>query len=195
MNAKEQLNKVKTLLGIQVKLEQMKLDNGAVFEAEVFEAGQEVFVIADDEKVAVPVGEYTTEDGKMIVVAEEGVIAEGKEASAEEEEQPEAQAEVVEEEEMSEEVTKPKKIVKSISEEQFFSEIEKLREEISSLKLSLQPKEEVKEVEKEVELSSQDEVEGINHNPEVKAEKRELHLYSQKRKVSTLDRIFNTLNK
>jgi len=195
MNAKEQLNKVKTLLGIQVKLEQMKLDNGAVFEAEVFEAGQEVFVIADDEKVAVPVGEYTTEDGKMIVVAEEGVIAEVKEASAEEEEQPEAQAEVVEEEEMSEEVTKPKKIVKSISEEQFFSEIEKLREEISSLKLSLQPKEEVKEVEKEVELSSQDEVEGINHNPEVKAEKRELHLYSQKRKVSTLDRIFNTLNK
>lgn len=194
MNAKEQLNKVKTLLGIQVKLEQMKLDNGAVFEAEVFEAGQEVFVIADDEKVAVPVGEYTTEDGKMIVVAEEGVIAEVKEASSEEE-QPEAQAEVVEEEEMSEEVTKPKKIVKSISEEQFFSEIEKLREEISSLKLSLQPKEEVKEVEKEVELSSQDEVEGINHNPEVKAEKRELHLYSQKRKVSTLDRIFNTLNK
>jgi len=195
MNAKEQLNKVKTLLGIQVKLEQMKLDNGAVFEAEVFEAGQEVFVIADDEKVAVPVGEYTTEDGKMIVVAEEGVIAEVKEASAEEEEQPEAQAEVVEEEEMSEEKASPKKIVKSISEEQFFSEIEKLREEISSLKLSLQPKEEVKEVEKEVELSSQDEVEGINHNPEVKAEKRELHLYSQKRKVSTLDRIFNTLNK
>ena len=194
MNAKDQLNKVKTLLGIQVKLEQMKLDNGAVFEAEVFEAGQEVFVIADDEKVAVPVGEYTTEEGQMIVVAEEGVIAEVKEASAEEE-QPEAQAEEVVEEEMAEEVTKPKKIVKSISEEQFFSEIEKLREEISNLKLSLQPKEEVKEVEKEVELSSQDEVEGITHNPEVKAEKRELHLYSQNRKVSTLDRIFNTLNK
>lgn len=195
MNAKDQLNKVKALLGLQVKLEQMKLDNGAVFEAEVFEAGQEVFVIADDEKVAVPVGEYTTEEGQMIVVAEEGVIAEVKEASAEEE-QPEAQAEeVVEEEEMSEEVTKPKKIVKSISEEQFFSEIEKLREEISSLKLSLQPKKEVKEVEKEVELSSQEEVEGITHNPEVKTDKRELHLFSQKRKVSTLDRIFNTLNK
>jgi len=194
MNAKDQLNKVKALLGLQVKLEQMKLDNGALFEAEVFEAGQEVFVIADDEKVAVPVGEYTTEEGQMIVVAEEGVIAEVKEASSEEE-QPEAQAEVVEEEEMSEEKASPKKIVKSISEEQFFSEIEKLREEISNLKLSLQPKEEVKEVEKEVELSSQEEVEGIIHNPEVKAEKRELHLYSQKRKVSTLDRIFNTLNK
>lgn len=189
MNAKEQLNKVKTLLGLEVKLEQMKLDNGAVFEAEKFEAGQEIFVIADDEKVAVPVGEYITEDNQTIVVSEEGVIAEIKDAAAEEEEQPEAKSEeVVEEEEMSEEVTKPKKIVKSISEEQFFSEIEKLREEISSLKLSLQPKE-------EVELSSQEEVEGINHNPEVKAEKRELHLYSQKRKVSTLDRIFNTLNK
>jgi len=176
------------LLGLEVKLEQMKLDNGAVFEAEKFEAGQEIFVIADDEKVAVPVGEYITEDNQTIVVSEEGVIAEIKDAAAEEE-QPEAKAEeVVEEEEMSEEVVKPKKIVKSISEEQFFSEIEKLREEISSLKLSLQPKE-------EVELSSQEEVEGINHNPEVKADKRELHLYSQKRKVSTLDRIFNTLNK
>ena len=189
MNAKDKLNKVRALLGLEVKLEQMKLDNGAVLEADVFEAGAEVFVIADDEKVAVPVGEYTTESGQVIVVAQEGVIAEIKEASAEEE-QPEAQPEEAQEEEMSEEKASPKKIVKSISEEQFFSEIEKLREEIANLKLSLQPKKE-----EEVELSAQEEVEGIIHNPEVVAEKRELNLYAQKRKVSTLDRVFNKLNK
>jgi hypothetical protein len=85
MNTNQTLNKVRTLLGLEVKLEQMKLDNGAIFEAEVFEAGAEIFVVADDERVAVPVGEYETEDGKIIIVSEEGVIAEIKDASSEEE--------------------------------------------------------------------------------------------------------------
>ena len=39
MNTNQTLNKVRTLLGIEVKLEQMKLDNGAILEAEVFEVG------------------------------------------------------------------------------------------------------------------------------------------------------------
>ena len=60
------LNKARVLLGMEVKLEQMKLDNGAILEAEVFEAGAEVFVVADEERVAVPVGEYEAE-GKTIV--------------------------------------------------------------------------------------------------------------------------------
>ena len=42
------LNKARVLLGLEVKLEQMKLDNGAILEAEVFEAGAEIFVVADD---------------------------------------------------------------------------------------------------------------------------------------------------
>ena len=54
MNTNQTLNKVRTLLGIEVKLEQMKLDNGAVLEAEVFEVGAEIFVVADEERVAVP---------------------------------------------------------------------------------------------------------------------------------------------
>ena len=58
MNTNQTLNKVKTLLGIEVKFETMKLDNGAVLEAEVFEVGAEIFVVADEERVAVPVGEY-----------------------------------------------------------------------------------------------------------------------------------------
>ena len=86
MNAeKTLLNKARTLLGIQVKLEQMKLDNGAILEAEVFEAGAEIFVVADEERVAVPVGEYEVEGGMIIVVSEEGIIGEIKEAGAEEE--------------------------------------------------------------------------------------------------------------
>ena len=185
------LNKARVLLGIEVKLEQMTLDNGAVLEAEVFEVGAEIFVVADEERVAVPVGEYEAE-GKTIVVAEEGVIGEIKEAGAETEEEAPATEEVVEEEELSTETASPKKIVKSISEEMFFSEIEKLRTEINELKLS---KTEVvdEEVVEEVKLS---EVEGISHNPEKLADKKELNLYSQKgNRSTTRSRIFNKINK
>jgi hypothetical protein len=62
----------------------MTLENGTVLEAESFEAGQEVFILTDDEKVALPVGEYELEDGMILVVAEEGLIAEIKEAVEEE---------------------------------------------------------------------------------------------------------------
>tara|TARA_R110001583_G_scaffold64910_4_gene187858 strand:- start:282 stop:860 length:579 start_codon:yes stop_codon:yes gene_type:complete len=192
MNAeKTLLNKARTLLGIQVKLEQMTLDNGAVLEAEVFEAGAEIFVVADEERVAVPVGEYEAE-GKTIVVSEEGVIGEIKEAGAEEE-APAEEAPVAEEELATEEAT-PKKIVKSISEEMFFSEIEKLRTEINELKLSKTEvvAEEVV-VEEKVELS---EVEGITHTPENSSDNKELNLYSQRgNKNTTINRIFNAINK
>ena len=204
------LNKARVLLGLEVKLEQMKLDNGAILEAEVFEAGAEVFVVADEERVTVPVGEYETEDGMVIVVSEEGIIAEIKEAEAEAEVEEEAveetEAEEVEEEELSTETASPKKIVKSISEEMFFSEIEKLRTEINELKLSktevvaeeveVELSEEVKEVKEEkVELST-DEVEGISHNPENVSDKKETILYSQKgNKNTTRSRIFNKINK
>ena len=192
------LNKARVLLGLEVKLEQMKLDNGAILEAEVFEAGAEVFVVADEERVAVPVGEYEAE-GKTIIVSEEGIIGEVKEASAEEEAPAETEAEEVEEEELSTETASPKKIVKSISEEMFFSEIEKLRTEINELKLS---KTEVVAEEVVVELSeekvelSTEEVQGISHNPENVSDKKETTLYSQKGNKNTLrSRIFNKINK
>ena len=208
MNTKDTLNKVRAVLGIEVKLEQMKLENGAILEAEKFEAGAEIFVVADEERVAMPVGEYETEDGMMIIVSEEGIIAEIKEAEAKEEEAveeavKETEAEEVVEEELATETASPKKIVKSISEEMFFSEIEKLRTEINELKLSktevvaeevvVELSEEVKE--EKVELSAE-EVEGISHNPENVSDKKELNLYSQKGNKNTLrSRIFNKINK
>jgi len=208
MNTKDTLNKVRAVLGIEVKLEQMKLENGAILEAEKFEAGAEIFVVADEERVAMPVGEYETEDGMMIIVSEEGIIAEIKEAEAKEEEAveeavEETEAEEVVEEELATETASPKKIVKSISEEMFFSEIEKLRTEINELKLSktevvaeevvVELSEEVKE--EKVELSTE-EVEAISHNPENVSDKKELNLYSQKGNKNTLrSRIFNKINK
>ena len=69
-----------------VKLAQMKLEDGVtVIEAEAFENGQPVFIVNEEERVALPVGEYMLEDGMMLVVAEEGMIAEVKAPESEEE--------------------------------------------------------------------------------------------------------------
>lgn len=77
------LNQIKTLLDIQVKLETMKLENGTDIEAEAFEKGKEVFILTDDEKVAMPVGEYILADSRLLVVEEEGMIADVREVSDE----------------------------------------------------------------------------------------------------------------
>ena len=121
------------------------------------------------------------------MVAVEEKVEEVQEEIATAEEAP------VAEEELATEESTPKKIVKSISEEMFFSEIEKLRTEINELKLSKTEvvAEEVV-VEEKVELS---EVEGITHTPENSSDKKEVNLYGQKRKNNTINRIFNTINK
>jgi len=80
---KSKLNQIKELLNIQVKLEEMKLENGTVVSAETFEKDSELFIVTDDEKVAMPVGEYILEDGRLLVVSEEGIIADVREVADE----------------------------------------------------------------------------------------------------------------
>ena len=67
------LSQIKSLLNIEVRLEEMKLENGTIVSAESFEKGKEIFIVTDDEKVAMPVGEYLLEDGRLVVVSEEGL--------------------------------------------------------------------------------------------------------------------------
>ena len=171
------LNEIKTLLGMEVKLAQMKLKDGVtVIEADAFEPDNNVFIVNGEEKIPMPVGEYELEDGMILVVAVEGVIAEIKEPEAEVE-TPEAEVEVVVEAQ-AEAVATPKRIVESVSKEMFFSEIEKLRTEIAELKLS-------KEVVKE-ELSSDVVVEPLTHSPEIKSELK-LNKISTNRQMTTQD--------
>jgi len=170
------INEIKTLLGMEVKLAQMKLKDGVtVIEADAFEMDNNVFIVNGEEKIPMPVGEYELEDGMILVVAVEGIIAEIKEAVAEVEEAPEVEVEV---EAQAEAVATPKRIVESVSKEMFFSEIEKLRTEIAELKLS-------KEVVKE-ELSSDVVVEPLTHSPEVKSELK-LNKISTNRQMTTQD--------
>jgi gas vesicle protein len=88
MNANEMLHKVKTLLGVdtdnievnleEVALEQLSLENGTILEADSFSSGEEVFIVTDDEKVALPVGEYELSDNRILIVKTEGMIDEIK---------------------------------------------------------------------------------------------------------------------
>ena len=119
MNEKLILNKVRSLLGLQVKLETMKLTDGvSTIEAEVFEAGQPVFILSDDEqRIALPVGEYELEDGRVLVVIEEGIIASvGTDVETPEE----SVSEPVEVEQKAERL--PKKIIKNMIQEHHFEE-------------------------------------------------------------------------
>ena len=170
------INEIKTLLGMDVKLAQMKLKDGVtVIEADAFEMDNNVFIVNGEEKIPMPVGEYELEDGMILVVAVEGIIAEIKEPVAEVEEAPEVEEEV---EAQAATPATPKRIVESVSKEMFFSEIEKLRTEIAELKLA-------KEVVKE-ELSSDVVVEPLTHSPEVKSELR-LNKISTNRQMTTQD--------
>jgi hypothetical protein len=136
------LEKIKSLLSSEVKLEQMLMGDGVTkIEADSFEAGKEVFVVTEDEqKIAVPVGEYELEDGRILVIVEEGIISEVKEKVEEvEEEVPttEEPTEAAPEEEMSAPVATPKKTIESIVKESFFAEMEKLQKENEELKSEL----------------------------------------------------------
>ena len=188
------INQIKTLLGMEVKLEQMKLMDGVtVLEADMFEGGSEVFIVTEDEqKIPLPVGEYEMEDGRLLVVIEEGVISEIKE-KVEEEEMPEEEVEVETEkkEEMETEKTAPKKTIESVVKETFFSEIEKLKEENEILKAELSK---LKEVKEEVTLSSDEEVKPISFNPE-NENKVETVRIASKRERSIMDSILEKLNK
>ena len=177
---------------MEVKLETMKLSDGVtVLEAEMFEAGNEVFVVTEDEqKIALPIGEYELEDGRILVVVEEGVISEIKEKEAEEEEAPEEapiEEEAKKEQEMETSKAAPKKIVESMIKESFFSEIESLKNENNALKAELSKLKEAKEVE----LS---EVKPISFNPENENTNESIKL-SAKRQRTTMDSILEKLNK
>ena len=200
MNTNQILNKVRVLLGMEVKLETMKLGDGVtVLEAEMFEAGNEVFVVTEDEqKIALPIGEYELEDGRILVVVEEGIISEIKEKEVEEEEVEEVETpeeeEAKKEPEMSEDAPKQiKKTVESIVKETFFSEMESLKKENEELKAQIEKLSKVEKDEEtnEVELSD---VKPIAFNPENENKVETLKL-GAKRQRSTMDSILEKLNK
>ena len=194
MNTNQILNKVRTLLGMEVKLEQMKLADGVtVLETDSFEPEAEIFIVTEDEqKIPVPVGEYEMEDGRILVVEVEGVIKEVKEAPMEEEKAPMEQETPEIPVEAEAVVSTPKKTIESVVKETFFSEIEALKTENETLKAEL-AKLTTKETElSEVELS--EEPKPISFNPE-NTNPVENVKYASKRQRTIMDSVLSKLNK
>ena len=187
------LNKVKEVIGIElseetqeIKLAQATLENGTIIEAEEFSEGKEVFIVTEDEKVALPVGDYTLEDGQELIIEEEGVIKSIGEATEEAPaEEAEVEAEEVEaaEEEMAYATKEDLAEVKSMIDEikAMIDKKDKLSVEETVENIVAEVKEELSEVEK------------VNHNPEA-SDSKTLNLYSQNRGTSTIDRVLQKIS-
>ena len=192
MKANSILNRILAELSSirEVKFEQMTLENGAVLEAESFEAGNEVFVISGEDRVAAPVGEHLLADGRILVIEEEGLIAEIKEAAAETEvevevEAPEAEVELAEVE-VKEEAPAVVAVIEKVLEE-----IAMMREEMKGMREEMggyAKKEEMAAV--KAELSAAPAAKAIKHNPETK----QVQKMSSNRPERAIDRVLARIN-
>ena len=222
MKSTEMLNQIKTLLNIEVKLEEMKLENGTIIESESFEKGKEIFIKTDDEKVAMPVGEYILEDSRLLIVKEEGIIGDMRDVSdevpqKEDEEGKEITEDLEDKEDEYEDDGKEadvedwagmEKRIKNLEDaiadlkedkEGKMEEVveEDLKEETEGVLKSRTVKEEFNEVEENVkEELSKPSTNPIKHSPEGKESgKVKGFLHSQKRMGTALDRVLSRLNK
>jgi hypothetical protein len=202
----EMLKEIKSVLGIElyeqpvaVSLATMMLEDGATtIEAEEFAPDFEVFIVTEEDRIPMPVGDYPLEDGMILVVETQGLIMEIKEDVTKE--APPVEDAPVEEVAVDAKAgtSNPKKIVESITKEMFFSEIEKLRTELKEIKADYELRkqglakvEEALEIElaaiKKEELSTPA-AKAIKHSPE------NGKITIPKGKLS-LKELLNTLNK
>jgi len=193
MKANEILNKIKNIVGEKVELSEnkiemaeMKLENGTVLVAESFEAGKSVFIKTDDEQVALPIGEYELEEGKILVVTEEGLIDSIKEAA---EEAVEEESEEVKETELEEE---EKEEMEYVTKEEFTSAVDEIKAMIE--KIGNKDKEEMKEevIEEKEELSAVA-PKPVKHNPEAKVDNKVNFHIASNRTQTTKDRVFDKI--
>lgn len=189
MNLQEVFKKIELALTpskeeVKVELANMKLADGTLLEAEAFEAGQNVFLVGeDDEKVAAPVGEHKLEDGMILVIVEEGVISEIKEAAAEEEVTEEAPEVEVEVEQAADEY---------VSKQEFESAVSEIKEMIQAM----MPKEEEMKAEESVEVEmSVDEAPAAKKVAAAPVEKKiEMNHYGNGGRKDALSRVMSKLS-
>ena len=199
MKATEVLKQVKNILGVElsdIQLAELKLENGTVLEAEVFESGKEVFIKTEDEKVALPVGEYELEDARVLVVEEEGMIKEIKNAEHEEDEKEDEKDKMryVTREEFRKEMDELKEHINKMMDHK-----DKEKEEMSSdlqEKVSLAVTEVLNSEAEEKEALKQElskpAAEPLKHSPEQEKSSRGFK-FAQNRRMSTLDRVMEQI--
>ena len=197
MKTTEMLKQIKTLLKVRIGLAQQTLEDGeTIIEAESFAAGEAVFIVSDDERIALPIGEYTNSDGNIIVVSEEGIIAEIKDA-LEDEDKKEDEAPIEEEQLEDEEIVvdvpeaaadEVAAIVEAVV-EVIAPVIAEVKEQVEELKRMY-----TDQADKKEKMSKQKPArKPMKHNPETKTKEAQ-NLYSQNAgNYTTKDRVFNKL--
>jgi len=171
---------------VKVEFAMMRLADGTMLEAEEFVAGESVFLVGEDEeRVAAPVGEHTLEDGRVMVIEEEGVIAAINEA-----------AEVVEEEAPEVEVEQAEEMA-YVTKEEFGAAIDELKEMIAGMMPQEEmAAEEVTEevVEEKVEMAA-DEAPAAKKVAAAPVEKTpEMHKFANKGRQDALARVLSKLS-
>lgn len=185
MNLQDVFKKIELALTPEkVELASMTLADGTMVEAEVFEAGANAFLVdGEGNRVAVPIGEHKLEDGKILVVEEEGIIKEIKEAMMEEEPAIEVEIEAAAEEAAPE-----------MSIGDLVAMVNSLREEVEMMKQEMGKKQEMAE---EVVEEPVAEVAMAAQKPFVAApveKKHELKFHiGAERVATTKDRVFSKL--
>tara|TARA_R110002072_G_scaffold146699_3_gene293813 strand:- start:1958 stop:2602 length:645 start_codon:yes stop_codon:yes gene_type:complete len=214
MKSTEMLNQIKTLLNIEVKLEEMKLENGTIVESDSFEKGKEIFIKTDEDRVALPVGEYILEDSRLLVIEEEGIIGDVKEVSDEVPEKEEItedledkdheyeddgkEADVEDWAGMEKRIKNLEDAIADLKGDKMEEVVEEdLKEETEGVLKSRTVKEEFNEVEEKVkEELSKPSTNPIKHSPESgNKNKVKGFLHSQNRVETVLDRVLSRLNK
>ena len=198
--ATEILSAVTDALGVsknEINLAEMKLANGTILEAEEFAKGKEVFIKTDEDKVPLPEGLYELEDGKTMVIVDEGIIDDIKDQQPEEVEEDlvdEALKEDDKEEKMAyatrEELAEIKTMVEEVK--QAVEDMKKHKdEEMAKQDVVIdEVKAENEELKEEL---SKPATAPIKHNPEAKTETRSFK-YGLKRPQSTMDRVFERIS-
>ncbi len=198
MKATEVLKQVKNILGVElsdIQLAELKLENGTVLEAEVFESGKEVFIKTEDEKVALPVGEYELEDARVLVVEEEGMIKEIKNAEHEEDEKEDEEkvdARYVTREEFRKEMDELKEHINKMMDHKDKEKMSSDFEEKVSLAVTEVLNSEAEEKEALKQELSKPAAEPLKHSPEQEKSSRGFK-FAQNRRMSTLDRVMEQI--
>lgn len=143
MKPSELLKQITTLLSAEAKIElaQVTTVDGVVLEADSFESGMPVFQVTENGNEPLPKGEYKLEDGKTLVLVEDGVIDAIVEAETETEIEVEAAEEVKPEEVIDEEVK-----VEAVSQEEIIKAVvdaiipmlEEMKSELAEVKMQVE---------------------------------------------------------
>lgn len=204
MKATDILKRFEAFLN-RYEFSQMKLENGTILEADEFAEDNAVFIVTDDERVPLPIGDYELENGSTLIVAEEGVIGSiGKVENAEKEIKEEMNENLEETKKEMGDEPKEETTMGYVSREELEDAKAELKEMIEEVKAKLEEaKEEVEAEETKDDEAEKEELkaelskpatEPLKHNPEAQKTVSLKKIGKNRTQLSVMDRIMNRIS-